>query len=525
MSQMVTRKGPVGEDKEKRQTDSPVKDMKKKIAANAEKEKQTGEKVPEKHQNDKNSEKLDKSIDKDKKDAKPAEKTDKKDAKTVEKTEKKDAKSPEKLDKKDAKSAEKTDKKDTKPAEKTEKKDVKIAEKSDKKEKEKSVEKDKKEKTTDKRDKADKSPEKKDRADKKDDKKDEVKERNGKPEHKEAKQNGTRNGDHEASSEDDELERDELFPELAYDDSDVEVVEGLPSRSTTRRDQVKATRTPETPRPASDKRPEPDAESKEKVLKLQDSLATDRKLRSADSPKPANVDQQDKMELDEVESEERRKPDTNYSRSRARVSPYRRAAPPSAVAPPHAPSAADVTACSAQADYTGNNTTMETDMELSVSEAPESPYLSGLRTIRGRRSYKPLREMTLRNIVPRPPRPAPTLASEPIRPMAPVVGRKRKPDDVEVAVDALAETKRPRLLQRLARPFRALAARQPEIVGINTDLPMTAPVACADFDPEVIKAEDTDTVDQIDHAKDQRDQIPVPTSRLVPQDNKRCVIV
>lgn len=52
--------------------------------------------------------------------------------------------------------------------------------------------------------------------------------------------------------------------------------------------------------------------------------------------------------------------------------------------------------------FTGNNTTMEMDITESSSfiteETPESPYLSGLRSIRGRRSYKPLKEMNLRNI-------------------------------------------------------------------------------------------------------------------------------
>jgi hypothetical protein len=52
----------------------------------------------------------------------------------------------------------------------------------------------------------------------------------------------------------------------------------------------------------------------------------------------------------------------------------------------------------------GNNTTMEMDITESSSFASEepsledSPYLSGLRNIRGRRSYKPLKEMSLRHL-------------------------------------------------------------------------------------------------------------------------------
>ncbi|CAG9794650.1 unnamed protein product [Diatraea saccharalis] len=55
------------------------------------------------------------------------------------------------------------------------------------------------------------------------------------------------------------------------------------------------------------------------------------------------------------------------------------------------------------ANYTGNNTTMEMDITESSFVSTEtsfddSSYLSGLRNIRGRRSYKPLKEMTLRHL-------------------------------------------------------------------------------------------------------------------------------
>lgn len=51
---------------------------------------------------------------------------------------------------------------------------------------------------------------------------------------------------------------------------------------------------------------------------------------------------------------------------------------------------------------TGNNTTMEMDIsESSVLEEPaldDSSYLRGLRSIRGRSSYKPLKEITFRHL-------------------------------------------------------------------------------------------------------------------------------
>ncbi|XP_026754051.2 caldesmon-like isoform X5 [Galleria mellonella] len=435
MSQKVsTRKGGVNEDKEKekRQTDSPVKEMKKKVAANAEKEKQaaekSAEKVGEKNSGEKSNDKTEKNV-------------DKSDKKTTEKNQEKKAEAQEKP--------------------------------------------------------------------------------------KEDSSKGERNG------------------------------------------KAKVTRTPETPRPSSDRQPDAAADDSKdsKVLKLKDdALATDRKLRSADSPKPdgkkpqdktqekpqestkqtqetpkkqdkqeakktqeneskqdgdkveRNGEKSEKMEVeivvdvegaeDAAGTEEPRKTDTNFSKSRVKVSPYRRSGRSSRLA--------DHTASSVMANYTGNNTTMEMDITETSSFVSEDPslddsYLSGLRNIRGRRSYKPLKEMTLRNFAVN--RSARSLASlnsseQPTRPTGTVVGRKRKPESDEVELgeeaqevggDAEAEGvigKRRRLLERIAQPFRRTLASTPlparraaEIVGINTNLPLSAPVLSTDtFDPESLKA-------------------------------------
>ncbi|KAL4706938.1 hypothetical protein ACJJTC_005207 [Scirpophaga incertulas] len=186
-------------------------------------------------------------------------------------------------------------------------------------------------------------------------------------------------------------------------------------------------------------------------------------------------------------AEEPRKTDTNFSKSRVKVSPYRRSLR---------------LADSMLANYTGNNTTMEMDItESSAAEEPsldDSSFLSGIRNIRGRRSYKLLKELPPR---PRTSRPAASLSLHGItpvndqtaRPTGTVVGRKRKPessDGIELATDAVeAETlnshgKRMRLLDRL---FKRSDSSQ--IVGINSDLPLTAPVASTEtIDPESLKS-------------------------------------
>ncbi|XP_050357520.1 rab11 family-interacting protein 1-like isoform X2 [Nymphalis io] len=530
MSQIVTRKGPKGEDKEKRQTDSPVKEMKKKIAANAEKEKQAAEKNAEKSvQSDKKAEKSTEKVAE-----KPAEK---------EKKEKPDKSLDKSIDRKD---------KAEKSAEKTEST-------SDKKENTADKASDKKEKQSDKKDgPAEKASDSKEKNGKMDLSEEKAKKPETKVKENGAATNGEQNGD-TVSSEDElqesDVERDEMFPELAYEDSDGETFEpptpeGLPSRSYTRRSQVKATRTPETPRPASGKNGDRDyVPDDSKLLKLKDdALPTDRKLRSADSPKPqdkkiekvqegkksdspkkdplkavqeepSKQDEKDKNETEveievavEIENEDERrvKADTNYSKSRVKVSPYRRSS-----------RLADQTDLSLLANYTGNNTTMEMDITESSLDEPESPYLSGLRSIRARRSYRVLHEVALRT-GPRAPRPEPAGAGAeaPQRPTGTVVGRKRRPEAAGGAAGEAPRDKRPRLLERLARPFRAApppARRAAEIVGINTDLPLSAPVASADaFDPEAIKPQTCPAPLPADGP------LPAPVSD---RDGKRCIVM
>ncbi|XP_012551677.1 myb-like protein X isoform X1 [Bombyx mori] len=523
MSQKVTRKGAIGEEKEKRQTDSPAKDVKKKTT-NAEKDKQTTSEKPEK--SDKQQEKVQE---------KPVEK-DKKDQKDKKEMEKKDSPQEKKEDSKTEKSG-KPDKPEVKPKENGN--DV----------------------------------------------------RNGTetPSNGGQDANGTvSDTDDEALVIDDDEPQDELFPELAYDDSDIEgfeppTPENLPSRSFTRRSQVKASRSPETPRPASDKQTAADGADHpkdSKVLKLKDDTpASDRKLRSADSPKPqdkkpqeeppkesegedqkaaedqkaekpqnleektqkveeqkkieeakevneeSSGDRADKLEVEvvvEIEADdEPRKVDTNYSKSRVKVSPYRRSM-----------RLADQTTSSVLANYTGNNTTMEMDITESsfVTAAEEEPalddssYLRGLRSIRGRTSYKPLKEITLRHVTAArtnrsalPAAAAAAAAAAESRPTAPVVGRKRKPEPERDSPPH--SDKRLRLLDRIAAPFRrgpvglvTLPRRTPEIVGINTDLPLTAPVASPDtFDPESLKAPPPEPV-----------ATPLPRDE---RDGKRCVLM
>ncbi|XP_026729025.1 nucleolar and coiled-body phosphoprotein 1-like isoform X4 [Trichoplusia ni] len=485
MSQKVSRKTAVNEEKDKRQATSPVKEMKKKMAANAEKEKQAAEKATEKA-----AEKTEKIV----------EKPDKGAPKSVEKA-------PEKSDKQD---------KSEKPEKSAEKKTEKPAEKKAEKPAEKKAEKpaEKKPEPQAEKSKAEVSAE----------------EKNGKPEKQESKKpeaskqkqngrdrvhngvsdvtlgtNGTDdvlNGTVSADSEDDDVmlviddhDHDELFPELTYDDtSDVECFEpptpeNAPSRSFTRRSQVKATRTPETPRPASDKQTdrEPDDPS-HKVLKLKDDApSTDRKLRSADSPKPDgkkksqdSPKKQDKEGLEKVEEgktleEFGKKEQSQEEKTEVEV-------------------VVDVET------NEGNNTTMEMDITESSSvledaALDDSSYLRGLRSIRGRCSYKLLpHDRTTRSQASAGNTPAARLPSEPSRPTGTVVGRKRKPDAEEEGPGAGREGagpgapgKRMRVLERLAEPFRRVAAAA-EIVGINTDLPLSAPVVSpATLDPEALK--------------------------------------
>ncbi|XP_046973180.1 KH domain-containing protein akap-1-like isoform X4 [Vanessa cardui] len=469
MSQIVTRKGPKGDDKEKRQTDSPVKEMKKKIAANAEKEKQAAEKNAEK------------SVQSDKKAEKSTEKVAEKPTEKKEKPEKGLDKSIDKKDKVE-KSAEKNEST-------SDKKDTSIDKSIDKKEKPSDKTTEKKEKPIDKT--ADKKEKQLDKKDAATEKATDNKEKNGKMELSEEKSKKTETKSKENGA----------------------ATNGEQNGDTS------------------------------KLLKLKDdALSTDRKLRSADSPKPqdkkiekvqegkksespkkdtlkavqeepSKPDEKDKTATDveievvvEIENEDERrvKADTNFSKSRVKVSPYRRARP----------DPADV---SLLANYTGNNTTMEMDITESSLDAPESPYLTGLRSIRARRSYR-VHDVS-RGSAPRPTRAeigsagAP-VSEQPSRPTGTVVGRKRRPD-----ADDAAHTKRPRLLERLARPFRAApppARRAAEIVGINTDLPLSAPVASADaFDPEAIKPQPA---------------APLPADGPLPapvadRDGKRCIVM
>nr|XP_053619507.1 translation initiation factor IF-2-like isoform X4 [Plodia interpunctella] len=436
MSQKTSRKGVVNEEKDK--TDTPVKEMKKKMAANAEKEKAAAEKSESQPE-------------------KVAEK-----AKATEKQEK-NVKQPDKTE-------------NTKTPEKS--KEEKKAEKNDKAEKDKKIEKPAEKKTEQEKPKDDGKGDK----------------------HKKQKQNGHNgtetNGD----------------AELNGNGTDAEL----------------------------------NGRSKEsKVLKLnQDSLATDRKLRSADSPKPetkkhndatdkkdvgkdkedekekagdGESEKKDKMDVEVVDVEveaDSRKLDTNFSKSRVKVSPYRRSM-----------RLADQTTSSVMANYTGNNTTMEMDITETSSFITEDPslddsYLSGLRSIRGRRSYKRLSELSLRSVR--------AAAEQPARPTAPVVGRKRRPaaeaeagegDGREGEGEGREDAhKRPRLLERIAQPFRRSVGnggnqrRAAEIVGLNTDLPLSAPLWVAD--PEALKPGADVTPPLVPHP-------PAPAHG----DSKRCTIM
>ncbi|XP_045780718.1 E3 ubiquitin-protein ligase RBBP6-like isoform X4 [Maniola jurtina] len=501
MSQIVTRKGPVGEEKDKRQTDSPVKEMKKKIAANAEKEKQAAEKPTEKPaHSEKRPEKASEKIDKDK----PADKTDKKDK--VDKTPDKREKLDKSVDKKDSKLDKSIDKKD-KLDKSIEKKD-KTERSGDKKEAEKKENAVEKESTSEKKEGDDK---KEDKSSKEKDGKVETDEKAKKPEPKAkengAKVNGEQNGDTSKL---------------------LKLKEDVPSSD-------RKLRSADSPKP-HDRKERAGSNSSDAtnkvlipVVVLEEANIHENEEKKAEEMEVETNSAQEKAEREievvvEVENEDegRVKADTNYSKSRVKVSPYRRSA-----------RLADNTNTSLLANYTGNNTTMEMDITAEtssfISEEPESPYLSGLRSIRGRRSYKPLREMALRNIgvysSTRSNTSTTTVSEHPTRPTGTVVGRKRKPsheETIELAteVEEAARSKRARLLERLAKPFRMVstplpARRAAEIVGINTDLPLSAPVASTEtFDPEAIKPPTVTPVDP-----------PTPVTRINERDSKRCVVM
>ncbi|XP_063541748.1 cylicin-1-like isoform X2 [Cydia strobilella] len=536
MSQMVTRQRTGGDEKEKRQTDSPVKDMKKKMAANAEKEKNAAEQTTSKSAE------------------KPTDKTEKPTEKQAEKP-KAAEKSADKKDKAAEKPADKKDKAPEKPIEKKDKAPEKPIEKKDRPaEKDKPVE--KKDKPAEKKEgQSEKKKEENGKGNGESSGKIEKPAANGRP-----KQNGstTTNGtvspDSDSISDADETEQ---FPELAYDDSDVEWEPGMdcPSRSFTRREQSKESKVlkltdsgKDTPKdkksdaksdaksdPKSDGKSAKSDAKKAETPKKDETTKADAKKDVKESPKKGGKeDKSEKVEVEvvvEIEnngdaSEESRKPDTNFSKSRVKVSPYRRSM-----------RLADQTTSSIAANYTGNNTTMEMDITETSSfmdDTMDDSYLSGLRSIKGRRSYKLLKDM--------PPRTASanrsvrsvtstTVPETSSRPTAPVVGRKRKPDpedNISIASEAQEADsplgKRQRLLERLARPFKRNvlmpARRNAEIVGINTDLPLTAPVASTSgFDPETLKPASADIPPS---------PSPYPTPYPAPptaDDAKRCVIM
>nr|XP_049705266.1 triadin isoform X5 [Helicoverpa armigera] len=480
MSQKVSRKTAVSEEKEK--SNSPVKEMKKKMAANAEKEKQAAEKVTDK----------------------PADKTEK----PVEKVAEKPADKPEKNDKPDKggdKKAEKQDKAvDKKAAEKPDKSADKKQSKEEAKKNEPQPEKSKVDAS--KEDKTAKPAEKSDAK---------------KPEPTKTKQNG-RGLAHNGVS-------DVTLGTNGTDD----VLNGTPKdkllklKEDTAPPTDRRLRSSNSPKPQEGKKPDP---KKDSPKKSQDGLEKvdekDEDAAKEDKEKDDVVEVT--LEVPSNEGEESRKPDTNFSKSRVKVSPYRRSM-----------RLADQTNTSLQANYTGNNTTMEMDITETSSfleDAPldDSSYLRGLRSIRGRSSYKQLKEITLKHVaanrsvrsnagasVTSP------LSDATSRPTGTVVGRKRKPehDDVEQATEATEHgaSKRMRVLDRLAQPFRraTVQRRNAPIVGINTDLPLCAPVASPEpFDPECLKAS---TSTPAAPAPAPTDPIAVPLAPT--QDNKRCVIM
>ncbi|XP_028028156.1 serrate RNA effector molecule homolog isoform X6 [Bombyx mandarina] len=444
MSQKVTtRKGAIGEEKEKRQTDSPAKDVKKKTA-NAEKDKQTTSEKPEK--SDKQQEKVPE---------KPVEK-DKKDQKDKKETEKKDSPQEKKEDSKTEKSG-KPDKPDGKPKENGN--DV----------------------------------------------------RNGTetPSNGGQDANGTPKDSKVLKLKDDTLASDRKLRSADSPKPQDKKPQEEPPKESEGEDQ----------KAAEDQKAEKPQNLEEKTQKVEEQ----KKIEEAkEVNEESSGDRADKLEVEvvvEIEADdEPRKVDTNYSKSRVKVSPYRRSM-----------RLADQTTSSVLANYTGNNTTMEMDITESsfVTAAEEEPalddssYLRGLRSIRGRTSYKPLKEITLRHVTAartnRSALPAAAAAAAESRPTAPVVGRKRKPEPERDSPPH--SDKRLRLLDRIAAPFRrgpvglvTLPRRTPEIVGINTDLPLTAPVASPDtFDPESLKAPPPEPV-----------ATPLPRDE---RDGKRCVLM
>ncbi|XP_012551679.1 histone H3.v1 isoform X4 [Bombyx mori] len=446
MSQKVTRKGAIGEEKEKRQTDSPAKDVKKKTT-NAEKDKQTTSEKPEK--SDKQQEKVQE---------KPVEK-DKKDQKDKKEMEKKDSPQEKKEDSKTEKSG-KPDKPEVKPKE------------------------------------------------------------NGND-----VRNGTEtpsNGGQDANGTPKDSKVLKLKDDTPASDRKLRSADSPKPQDKKPQEEPPKESEGEDQKAAEDQKAEKPQNLEEKTQKVEEQ----KKIEEAkEVNEESSGDRADKLEVEvvvEIEADdEPRKVDTNYSKSRVKVSPYRRSM-----------RLADQTTSSVLANYTGNNTTMEMDITESsfVTAAEEEPalddssYLRGLRSIRGRTSYKPLKEITLRHVTAArtnrsalPAAAAAAAAAAESRPTAPVVGRKRKPEPERDSPPH--SDKRLRLLDRIAAPFRrgpvglvTLPRRTPEIVGINTDLPLTAPVASPDtFDPESLKAPPPEPV-----------ATPLPRDE---RDGKRCVLM
>ncbi|XP_077283922.1 uncharacterized protein LOC143909695 isoform X1 [Arctopsyche grandis] len=286
--------------------------------------------------------------------------------------------------------------------------------------------------------------------------------------------NGTSNGDgnllvvdetHEVIEDEavipnSEQDNDELFPELIYDetsDNECNFDSSSPDfspvgRSVTRRSQAKVIPTPETPQmlnskqdtvteaPSSpvteqisdnsDRPPSIDTSHdqtmplKEKVLKMKeiysltprdsptsDSSSVDKKSKDTDSVKDVEVGETKNEAVSTVVEVTNSKTDTNYSKSRIKISPYRRSSRLSEQ-------------YSTIANYSGNNSTQDTDVieDITSSGTDNTPaldsmegsstlncseesgqgesksYSESVRLIKGRKSYRPLRELSLRNL-------------------------------------------------------------------------------------------------------------------------------
>ncbi|XP_077283925.1 uncharacterized protein LOC143909695 isoform X2 [Arctopsyche grandis] len=235
--------------------------------------------------------------------------------------------------------------------------------------------------------------------------------------------NGTSNGDgnllvvdetHEVIEDEavipnSEQDNDELFPELIYDetsDNECNFDSSSPDfspvgRSVTRRSQLK-----------------------EKVLKMKeiysltprdsptsDSSSVDKKSKDTDSVKDVEVGETKNEAVSTVVEVTNSKTDTNYSKSRIKISPYRRSSRLSEQ-------------YSTIANYSGNNSTQDTDVieDITSSGTDNTPaldsmegsstlncseesgqgesksYSESVRLIKGRKSYRPLRELSLRNL-------------------------------------------------------------------------------------------------------------------------------